>query len=171
MIKFSLGKKNNKNKELIIHKRIKSLYDKMYLIDDTKTDIHCVKKVFKKYSGGHVWYQYMLNTEYGETFLLVNDNKNIIFYGTAIVHRKGEYIEDDCIEDCIENNYTKIFAIYVATQTNTVRIEPKPMIKPTPEEIDSAILEFEEAIEKSYQLALARKNNHDECVKYFSKVE
>lgn len=48
-------------------------------------------------------------------------------------------------------------------------IEPRPMIELTPEEIDSVIQEFENAIEKSYQVALTRKSKHDECIKYFSK--
>lgn len=156
-------KEIQQTKELIIKKRISALYDKMYLIYDTCTDENCTQRIHTKYSSCDIWYQYKLNTIYGIRYLLVNEYKDKIFYGKDF---KEAYFTINLANP--KNGFIKIFEINIGTYNNNLSIEPKPMVELTPKEIDLAILEFEEAIEKSYQLALTRKSKHDECVKYFS---
>ena len=150
-------------KELIIKKRISALYDKMYLIYDTCTDENCTQRIYSSYSSYNIWYRYKLNTIYGIRYLLVNEHKDKIFYGKALKEAYSNLNLANPADDLI-----KIFEIDIETYNNNIRIKPKPMVELTPKEIDLAILEFEEAIEKSYQIALTRKSKHDECVKYFS---
>ena len=154
--------KKEQSKELIIKKRISALYDKMYLIYDTKTDENCTSKIYISiFRVENQWYQYKLNTIYGIRYLLINQDKNILFYG------KDFKFDFKIYKDSPEDDFTKIFEIkFFCKRFN---IYPNPMVELTPKEIDLAILEFEESIEKSFQIALTRKSKHDECVKYFSK--
>lgn len=147
-------------KELIIKKRISALYDKMYLIWDTFTDKNCKFKTYTNTFGIKSWYQYKLNTTYGTRYLLINEHKNTLFYGKDFDFDFRPYFNS------IDTDIDKIFSLCI--DNNNLEITPKPMVVLTPKEIDLAILEFEEAIEKSYQLALTRKSKHDECVKYFN---
>ena len=152
-------KEIQQSKELIIKKRISALYDKMDLIYDTCTDDNCKRQTYTNTFSINNWYQYRLNTTYGTRYLLIHQSKNILFYGKDFDFNSWVYYRNP------NTDFIKIFEI---TCNDNVRIEPKPMVELTPQEIDLAILEFEEAIEEKYQIAKTRKSKHDECVEYFS---
>lgn len=160
----------NKKKELIIQKRINALYRKIETIIDTKTT---APTIFRFYNDGYTccyeptlttWYGYILETKFGTRYLFVTDDE--LFYGEMPEETKfcyGTYTH----YGNLNNEFDKIFNIKI--KNSEVIIDPKPMIKLTPHEIDLAILEFEEAIEEKYQIAKTRKSKHEECIEYFSK--
>lgn len=150
-------------KELIIKKRIASLYDKMYLIYDACNDKNCKHILYSNSFRAELWFQYKLDTIYGTRYILVNTNKNKLFYGKDF--KFDHYI---AYRSYPEIDFTRIFEINVQSD-NELIIEPKPMVELTPEEIDLAILEFENAIEKSYQIAKTMLSNHEKCIEYFKK--
>lgn len=157
----------NKKKELIIQKRINTLYRKIETIIDTKTT---APTIFRFYNYGYpccyepfltTWYGYILETKYGTRCLLVTYDE--LFYGEMPKELGGYF--GSCIHPDFE--FDRIFNIKI--ENSKVTITPKPMIKLTPHEIDLAILEFEEAIEEKYKIAKTRKSKHEECIEYFSK--
>lgn len=156
----------NKKKELIIQKRINTLYRKIETIIDTKTTAPVILRSYKECNYNNCqfetffWLGFKLNTKYGKRCLLVRNNElfygefseDIDFFGNLKIHPKYEI--------------KQIFNIKIFN--SEVIIEPKPMVKLTPKEIDLAILEFEQAIQEKYQIAKTKKLKHQECIEYFS---
>ena len=104
-----------------------------------------------------------MNTKFGERYLLVN-NEQVLFY---LYEKPKSYPLCGFVEPYCEF----IFKIsFCGMDGNSVKIEPEPMVEFTPQEIDLAILEFENAIEPIYQEALKRESKHKACIEYFSEV-
>ena len=154
-------------KELVIKKRIKTIYNKLKTIYDTKVDkekVFMFWNVISTYPFSTYVYYYCLdlNTKFGERYLLVN-NEQVLFY---LYEKPKSYLSCGFVEP-----YDFIFKIeFIGVDGKFVKITPEPMVKFTPKEIDLAILEFENAIEPIYQEALKRESKHKACIEYFSEV-
>lgn len=149
-------------KELIIKKRIKALYDKLVKIQDTMNDsnLWCGEYEYKteRYKG------YCIDTIYGKRRIVIKDGIEL-FYGDENLFTFEAYYLPGIFPYIVD------YMFKIRFQNNDVVIAPYPMVKFTPQEIDLAILEFENAIEPIYKEALKRESKHKACVEYFSKEE
>ena len=153
-------------KEFVIKKRIKALYDKLIKIQDTMndsnlwygeyTDRFSIEYKTEQYKG------YCIDTIYGKRRIVIKDGIEL-FYGDENLFNRKTYYAPGIFPYIVD------YMFKIRFQNNDVVIAPYPMINFTPQEIDLAILEFENAIEPIYKEALKRESKHKACVEYFSK--
>lgn len=144
------------------------MYDKLIKIYDTnlKCDMF-IKEYYNRSNKDNCYVVdvgYTLNTKYGTRKILIKQDYSLHYGADDLITYKGNYIEG------YEKPYnTK--SMFIFKFCDGIQIFPNPMIKFTPQEIDLAILEFENAIEPIYKEALKRESKHKACLEYFSKEE
>lgn len=152
-------------KEFVIKQRMDALVEKAKIIDSNNFNPMIRIYTWTEYGG---WsshkYEYVvlsLDTEYGKRQLVIVGNR--LYYGENIFH-ENEYLYTYIPPYSIGNFMFNI------TVGDEVEIDPNPMVKYTAEEMDLAILEFEQAIEPIYLKAIGNVKKHKKVVEYFSEL-
>lgn len=157
-----LKKKEKVNK---IKERIQSLNDKLWLIsivgknfDVESRSRYCRGLNFNYYENYKV---FTLDTTFGKRQIAVS--KNSLYYGFEnMIKVQGT----NSIKWSFDFDY--IFMIHVTNSGDTL-LKPFPFTGMTKEEVDLAILEFEEAIDKIYSKVIELKNVHIDTISYLTK--
>lgn len=128
----------------ILQQRLKTLYEKCRLI--ASTDLHEIGKYdYETYSG---W----MTTVYGDRGFLIKPNGNFTY--TEIVH---------------DRNYELRKPIFEITFFWGGDVNIQPIVNMTGHEIDMAIYEIEQSVEKSYKKACKLIDKHSAAERYFNK--
>lgn len=147
MIFKNIFNKNN-NKKII--ERIENLREQLFLLQLIKIDNNFVCEV----TDNEGFFGYKLNTKYGERFLFISLKINALH----LLNLHYCEIKDTNAIDFYKK-YNRLFHITIVNLKYVI-FNPLPC-ELTPKEVDLAILEFENAISKSYNKAMAMKKNYE----------
>lgn len=158
---FNIFKKKKKN---IIAERIKNLRDKFWFIYlarrnyDIENRIRFCRGDFSMKSENYKIAS--LNTAYGKRRLAVGMNS--LYYG------KEDLIKNTEFEKSVWSfNFNYFFSIKV--RNDDVFVSVSPDINLTKEDIDLAILEFENVAEEICQKEIDREKAHEELIKFLKE--
>lgn len=163
--------KEKEPKKFIIAERISQLFNKLSAIEKTTKDPNIWSfDVFlppTNYSSSEMLFYkgYSINTIYGKRRIVIKDAREL-YYGNENLIK---------FEDNFRPRITPPFYIInpffcINCDSDDIEIKPYPQTKFSPEEIDLAILEFENAIEPIYKEAVKRQNIHRKCLDYFRRL-
>ena len=157
------------DKKTKIQKRVEALYEKMEFINKWQSSckiLYICEPISALFGVVYHHYLYSLNTIYAQRTIIITD-KNKLRY---CKERKLSEFMSGVLSyiDRILYSYSDIFSIKIDND-NKVEIEPCPILNLTSHEIDLAILEFENAIEKDFQKAIENYEKHHTCIKELSE--
>ena len=153
-------------KNFVIGNRILALNNKIELINNTIKDSNAFTDDVYVGDGNYVYYKgYKIDTIYGKREIIIINGKELYYGEPKVLKKEKSY------SYYIDPYYISKYLFAIKVRDVEVVISPYPMVKFTSQEIDLAILEFENAIEPLYQEALIKEGKHKACVDYFSEVE
>lgn len=162
-----------KEKEPIIVKRIKAIYEKLKIMHEGEhPDVFHFMDVNS--CGGLYYYGYAIKTKNGIRKILVNSDYSLFYGDKNLWKKKKKYLPG-------ESSYA-ISGMFAISTYLKIDIVLKPGLDLTPEEMDANITEFERAIAPEYNKSFGKAKLNAEkkeineklkqaCVDYFSKVE
>lgn len=157
---FKLAK--NKKRRNVIAERIEALDNKLWLIQMTDKKYGIDTKVrFTKSEGVGISESYKvftLNTAYGERKIAINSYS--LYYGSNDLIRYNSKDEEHLW------SFDFNFIFYIGVKNNRVIVEFPLDLELSKEEVDLAILEFEEAIESTYKFIINKSARHNELIRY-----
>ena len=155
--------KRDKESTSVIRERIQALNNKLWIILMTGRGFDLESR--SKYCRGLDFFcleyrVFSLDTIFGKREIVVNSNN--LYYGYENLIKR----DNNSLKWKINPNF--IFRISVDNK-DRVFLSPRPFTKMTKEEIDLAILEFEEAIDKIYYNIVELNKGHEEIIKFLKE--